>query len=418
MLVCTVFTIFCLGIGFIQPVSADSIQIHYIGEGNVNNASNSNHIVISGNGERILTTMYLSTSTIKWATLWDVPDVPISTIPSIWNYTGGPYAYTYSCPAISDDGNTMIFILRSSPSQILCFNSSSAIPLWTYTATELAIDTAISGNGAYVVVGTRNSLTLLNRTGDVVWSWSSGSYVDSVCISNGGSVIAAGLANMTVVCFNRASNVPLWKTTVLDGWVSALEISTDGSTIVGGCLSGTINVAVFNAGTGSVLWKRDFAGTCNDASISSDGSRIFLAASSEPFCAAMFSRSSNTTLWTIPTTGSGDSCDLSQDSKVAICGDYDGNFYIVNGSSGQIFLNFTGPNGSRLQGCSISDNGLSLAVLSATGRFYVFRLAFSTPFVPAGDPLDLIQWILIGGLAAGLVIMVFITVKQGKGRKS
>ncbi|MEX2719528.1 MAG: WD40 repeat domain-containing protein [Candidatus Sigynarchaeum springense] len=419
MTVCIVSLGFILGMGLIQSASADSIVIHYIGEGNIGYVSDSNDIAISGNGDVALTTKFGSTNAIHWTTLWKIPAVPVGAMTPTWNHSAGPFVYGYLYPSVSDDGHIMA-VLENRPNGILqCFGNASATALWNYSSsTGFGVGVKVSSNGEFIAFATQGEVTLFHHDGGLVWQKIISS-PQSICISGDGSVIAVGFSNGSIACFDNISSNPKWTSPViLAHSVTRIAISKDGSTIVAGCLENgpDVSAAVLDARTGTVLWKRA-CHYCIDVAISADGNRIFLTAWYLSFGAAMFARNSNATLWEIQTSAYGDSCDLSLDGKIAIFGGTKGNFYIVNGTSGHVFLNFTGPLAKRFNDCAISDTGKSIVALSETGAFFMFRLEFPAPLGSTGDPFDLIQWILIGGLAAGLVIVTVVMVKKGKGRK-
>jgi len=112
------------------------------------------------------------------------------------------------------------------------YNNGTA--LWN-AKTPRVNDLKISEDGSLVVAGcTGGSVVFFNRTGDIVWDFSTDKEVSALSINSPATNIVAGTTNGTLYLLDNEGAL-LWKyhdDGVMIKPVTALEISRDGSTII------------------------------------------------------------------------------------------------------------------------------------------------------------------------------------------
>ena len=143
--------------------------------------------------------------------------------------------------------------------------------LWSYETGCYVESVSISSDGSYIAAGSGDDkVYMFDRQGNLLWNYKTGRSVYSVSISSDGSCIAAeSFKDDKVYLFDRAGNL-LWSYET-GSWVWSVSISSDDSCIAAG--SGDDKVYLFDR-QGNLLWNYKTGYYVLSVSISSDGSCI------------------------------------------------------------------------------------------------------------------------------------------------
>lgn len=126
----------------------------------------------------------------------------------LWSCTQDGYVETV---AISSDSEYVV--AGSAGSSVAFFRRDTATPLWA-NQIGVPLSVAVSSDGQYIAAGTGGptyGVYLFNRENQTLWTYQTGSNVESVAISPDGKYIAAGGDDHTVYLFGRDNKVPLWE---------------------------------------------------------------------------------------------------------------------------------------------------------------------------------------------------------------
>ncbi|MHA1428280.1 MAG: outer membrane protein assembly factor BamB family protein [Candidatus Helarchaeota archaeon] len=128
----------------------------------------------------------------------------------LWAYSTGSNVESV---AISGDGQYIV--AGSYYSEVYLFQRNSSTPLWAYSTGSYVESVAISGDGQYIVAGTfyyfyynfyyiyHGEVYLFQRNSSTpLWAYSTGDGVESVAISGDGQYIVAGSRNNEVYLFD------------------------------------------------------------------------------------------------------------------------------------------------------------------------------------------------------------------------
>jgi len=170
-----------------------------------------------------------------------------------------------------------VFLLLTTFGIFVNIPKVSSWAFWKYNVGNAVTSVAVSSDGAYTVVGTKNgSLLLLNNQGTPIWSKSLGYEVEGVSISGDGNRILVGVAEYypgrpDVFLFDKNGNVTWQRDFVQSGRPCDVSISQDGNYIATGDTNR--RVRFFNS-TGDQLWEKELGGWAASVSVSSTGDYI------------------------------------------------------------------------------------------------------------------------------------------------
>ncbi len=282
------------------------------------------NVDVTGNGQNIITGWWLnSMRTSKYNTigsgapLWEYPQsvsfyLPVAasddggvvastgaTIPlNVWLSGAGPnpsWQYTYTtgyngvdCD-VSDNGTYVAAICKQTGTatggKLMVFNSSSSTPFWTvdFDAGNQANGVEISENNGWITVGCYSNIYVYQMSTQSLFATLPNYSQTMVGIDDDAEYLASGDFYGVIHLYRRigASYTQQWQNT-MGGWVTAVDISSDASTV----LAGNFTYSPANAGlaraftiTGTVLWSYNQYGDyvadvalCNDGSIGIAGS--------------------------------------------------------------------------------------------------------------------------------------------------
>ena len=204
--------------------------------------------------------------------------------------------------AMSSDGKYIASLGRKGK-EIVLFNRSSSIPLWTYNVGNWITDLAISSDGKYIIVGcsSDNKINVFffnttNLTDPLLWSFKSNGNIRTVAISSDGNYIVVGGDNWNAYLFNKSSSTPMQVWSASDE-IKSVAISSDGNYIVAG--SKDQNVYLFSNSEPTPIWKYEMDRMVLFVAISADGN--YITAGDGGGDIIMFRRFQSAPLWNYST---------------------------------------------------------------------------------------------------------------------
>ncbi len=291
----------------------------------------------------------------------------------LWTFTetGG---IDISESAISGDGEYIV--IGTNNDKLHLFNKDSSTPLWTYTAGDYMRTVSITPDGKYIVAGSKdNKVYLFERDSSTpLWSYNIGEATRSVKISGSGEYIAAGGGGSSnkIFLFDRAftGSEPLWSYSTGDN-VWTIDISFDGEYIVAGNGQNEGKIFVFDKDSSTPLWTKTF-GKQTRVSMSDDGSYIFAGGYDENVY--FFDRANSNPLWSYTLNEAVEFLALSGDGEYAVAGSLDHSAYFFDQeftNSAPLWSYETEDQVYRY--LSISSKGDYIAIPSKDGNFYLFQ---------------------------------------------
>jgi WD40 repeat protein len=139
-------------------------------------------------------------------------------------------------------GNLDSFFAFTADSSTLILSGENRVSSYTSTGSQnwvkeitkdAIIDMACSDDGSTIVLGSQDgNVWVLNKDGNVLWTYPAGSWVNSVGVSRDGSVIAAGALDGTVYTLDKDGD--LLEKTKTDSLIQqrSMAVSRDGRRIV------------------------------------------------------------------------------------------------------------------------------------------------------------------------------------------
>ena len=250
-------------------------------------------------------------------------------------------------------------------------------PNWSYTTGSDILSIGISDDGRYIAVGSWDHKLYFfqNSSSTPLWSYDTGGTVPSVSISSDGSYIAIGNGwpDYSVYLFHKSSSTPIWKYTSGSGYPN-VAISGDGSHIaVAG--SQTHKIYLFHRLSSTPLWSYDTGNLITAVSISEDGR--YIAAGGHTDDVYLFENSSSTPVWSYTTNDNIRKIDISSDGEYFVAGGSGNNVYLFNNSGTTPMWSYD--IGDRVQSVAISSNGQNIAVGGFNHKVYFFDTLNSNP---------------------------------------
>jgi WD40 repeat protein len=124
---------------------------------------------------------------------------------------------------ISNDGKVFVIV----QDHLVKYYRQTSL-LWKYSIKNLITCIALTPDGSYVAVGSRdNAVHFLDSEGKELWESSTGFWIRDIAITSDGSTIIAGSMDGRVYLFDTKGNV--LSTIDVGGWVENVGITADGS---------------------------------------------------------------------------------------------------------------------------------------------------------------------------------------------
>jgi PQQ enzyme repeat. len=253
---------------------------------------------------------------------------------------------------------------------VLLFNRTGAV-LWNYSTMSPPTAVAISPDASRIYAGTEDRRVIcLDRTGSVLWTQSTDAPVYSLTLSKDGTMVAAAGTNPgttpkgsvnypnDLFLFDRNGS-PLWKYRT-DGH-NTVAISRDNSIIavVGGKFG---NLYLFNR-TGGLVGGRSFPETGSSLVMSDDAGRIIVGSVE----GSVYGLDSNgTMLWTIKTTRLSRNIAAANDGNSVVFGN--GSTILMVDRNGSELLNY--PTGAWISSVAVSGNGNAIGAIADAVYFF------------------------------------------------
>ncbi len=194
--------------------------------------------------------------------------------------------------------------------------------------------------GSYVAAGSDdNSIYLLNSTGNLVWSYNVGSYVESVALSakkDGSDLfVVAGTENRWVYFLDKAGSL-LWSYRAGDD-IEKVAISANGSYVVAGSKDKTVYFFQGEGGDGNPIWNYETDDEVNSVDISADGDKVVAGENDEYVYfwtgAKALSGSNPSYTWRYEIDVPVESVDITLDGTFIVAGTRDERVYYFNSAS-------------------------------------------------------------------------------------
>jgi len=261
--------------------------------------------------------------------------------------------------------------VTSTPSnQVLLFDRTGAV-LWNYSTMSPPTGVAISPDAARVYAGTDDRRVIcLDRSGSVLWTNRTDAPVSSLTLSQDGTLVAAAGTNPGTIpegtvsypndlfLFDRNGSL-LWK--YRTGGPNTVAISGDNSIIavVGGRYG---NLYLFNR-TGGLVGGRSFPETGSSLAMSDDAGRIFVGSVE----GSVYGLDSNgTMLWTIKTSRLSRNIAAANDGNSVVFGN--GSTIMMVDRNGSEHLDY--PTGAWVSSVAVSGNGNSAGAIADAVYFF------------------------------------------------
>lgn len=182
--------------------------------------------------------------------------------------------------AIPTDGS---IIAVGTPDSLVGFNQSGT-EKWRYGIFENR-KLLFARDGTYLAGASAYSVVALHPSGNLLWSYRTGSNLRDIAISSDSRYIVAGSDDRRVYLFNRTGGL-LWSYDLGDP-VACVDISGNGSFISAGSGRGLDHRVYLFTAAGDLAWSYQATGWVTDVALSEDGSS--LAAVSNDGVLAFFS---------------------------------------------------------------------------------------------------------------------------------
>ncbi len=203
-----------------------------------------------------------------------------------------------------------------------------------------------------------------------LWRYQSGSAINGVAISDDGTYLAVGTKEKQVLLFNKSSSTPLWMYTMggtKHNEIAYIDISSDGEYLAA---SGPDGLCLFERSNSTPIWK----GNGRHVKFSKDGNYIV----SSIFPNLLFyNRSSNAPLWAYTTTHSIQDIAISENgSYIAMVG-IDYNLTVFHKSSNVPIWSYN--KGDIIWGVEMSADGKNIAIMCVDNKIHMFDFNDSVP---------------------------------------
>jgi hypothetical protein len=273
----------------------------------------------------------------------------------------------------------VMLLLVCSAIIMLVGSASAAEPgytsVWARGACSAVSSVAVTADGSTIVAGAGNTVYLLDRDGNVLWTTVVGSRVQDVGISPEGSYI--GVAADKLYLFD-ADGDQIWnvKTTFI---YRSVALSSNGSYIVAGCDNGALYLFDREKNT---LWDYDMATDAYGVAISDSGRYIVTGCDNQ---GVYLLRSLEGEMWSYGTGKLAKTVSLTPDGYYVAAGSYDRCVYFST-SQGEHLWKF--PTEFPIQATALSGEALEVFAASDTLVFVLDRLGSEVQRIDLGTRVE------------------------------
>lgn len=329
---------------------------------------------------------------------------------SLWNYTTNSRVYSAS---ISSNGEYIVAGCMNKNVYLFDKNFTNQTPLWTYTLDWLVTKVDISADGEHIVALSKDYIYIFNNN-DSTPNWTAKIYPSSVAISNDGKYIVVGTRDNEVYLFLWNNSTPLWSYTIADNnnIVNSITLSDQGeyffagSELVGSGEQQSLHLFDREFTNNRTLWN--YTGSTGDVvAISANGDHLTAINNQYLY---LWNKDSNTTRWTFDSSGTTLlSLSMSGDGGYVVTSDWDGRIFGFQTDNSTPFWNFQSDNGASINTIAISTDGGYVVAGDNDNNVYFFINQDTEP--PQNEPPNAI----IELLDKEVVALGDIVILQGNG---
>ncbi|MDD1660585.1 MAG: DUF5711 family protein [Methanomicrobiales archaeon] len=176
---------------------------------------------------------------------------------------------TYGATAVAIPTDSSI-IAVGTPNSVVGFNQSGS-EKWRYGTFENR-KLLFARDGTYLIGASAYSVVALHPSGNLLWSYRTGSNLRDIAVSSDSRYIVAGSDDRKVYLFNRTGGL-LWIHDLGDP-VACVDISGNGSFITAGSGRGLDRRIYLFTSAGDLAWSYQAKGWVTDVALSEDGTSL------------------------------------------------------------------------------------------------------------------------------------------------
>ena len=213
---------------------------------------------------------------------------------------------------------------------ILLYNRSSNVPLWTYTTTSTIYDIAISENGSYIaMVGIDYNLTVFHKSSNIpIWSYYKGDLIYGVEMSADARYITIMCGDNKIHVFELNNSVPIQTYQINKiGTQENFVMTDDGQFVFTGDSEGepTSKLYFFDKSEPSSVWNFTIGDNIKCSAISTDGKYFTACTMGEDNRIYFFNKSTSESPWWTYRIDTPHVVEISADGQYVIVGSHGGN---------------------------------------------------------------------------------------------
>lgn len=287
--------------------------------------------------------------------------------------------------AISDDGE--FTVVGSKDGNISFFDNANQAPQWSYPAGASVNTISISANGSAIVAGTDDNLVLHFTDSQPVplWTYSADGPITRVDLTSDGDFFTVASEDKNIYFFGSENSVPIWNYTA-DTIIDNVRIASNGTQIVASSID--LKFYTFDVIDSQPLWNFSAEGIINSISISSDGDYIIIGSNDNH--AYFFNIEDQSPLWNYSADNSILSVSISSDGNHLVIGSADQRLHYFSNASNVPIWNYTTT--STIRSVEISENGEYITCGTDDGTTHFFSIDSNTPiwsYILNGDVTSL-----------------------------
>jgi outer membrane protein assembly factor BamB len=272
-----------------------------------------------------------------WSQFHSAPDnngfnqYEIALSPSTVGNLGVQWSYTTGNDVTSSVVVNGVVYFGSDDHNLYALSAATGSLLWSFNTGSLVESTPAVANGVVYIVADINYIDALDAgNGALLWSYGAVRSLNAVAVANG-VVYASG--TFGVLALNAGSGALLWSFNT-DGNVYSSPAVANGMVYAGG----GNNVYAIDAGTGTPKWSYTTGGSVDSAPAVANG--VVYVGSADHNVYAL-NASTGALVWSFPTDGSIDFSSPAVANAVVYIGSLDHNVYALNAGTGALMWHYT-----------------------------------------------------------------------------
>jgi ABC-type sugar transport system permease subunit/outer membrane protein assembly factor BamB len=267
-------------------------------------------------------------------------------------------------------------------------------PGWRFAAGSVVHAAAVSADGEYIALGTREGLVLyLNRRGEEVWRYDTGGTVLGLGMSEDGQRIIAATESRSALLLDGAGQL-LWKKD-FDFALVAAAMSGDGSLI--GLVPRKSRLVWILDGAGNDVWQHEFDTPPTAVAISADGQRVVFGSRDARIRAF---DPQGRQLWEQQVDGVITRVALTRDGGLVAVSDESGKGYLLRGDDGTVLWSYEAE--GVMETAAISGDGQQVAFGARDKHYYL--LDQKGTLLSRSPTSDVVHAVALSGDGSTLVV--------------